>query len=140
MTAFGVGCQQVDGNRTSPCSDYPSLFSCNFPTAATTTNYYNLNVGGYTTSGWLSDSYEFIYINNLEQQAEQYVNQVVNITRNVWNYGSSQDNCGSFGVSADSLFIKGLGNSTTSAMLLDMGPVTNQSFVNQSTYNGPTLT
>lgn len=80
---------QIEGNITKPCSDYPSLFSCNFPTAATSTNYYDLNADGYTTSGWLSDSYEFIYINNNEQTAEQYLNQVVNITRNVWNYGQT---------------------------------------------------
>ena len=138
MTAFGVGCQQVNGNQTTPCSNYPSFFSCNFPTDATGNNYYDLNADGYTTSGWLS--FKAIYINNFEQQAEQYINQVVNITRNVWNYGYAQENCGSFGVSADSLFIQDLGNSTTSAMLIDMGPVANQSFVNQSTYNGPTLT
>ena len=55
-------------------------------------------------------------------------------------YNVPQDNCGSFGLSADSEWVKGLGNSTMSGMLLEVGPVADQSFVPGSIYNGPNTT
>jgi len=65
VTAFGKECKQVNGNQTFSCSVSPSSIKCDFRANATSTNYYDLNAGGYTTSGWLSDSLNPIFINDV---------------------------------------------------------------------------
>jgi hypothetical protein len=115
-----------------PCSDAPALFDCGYTTTENTDLYTSKHSGGYTTDGYLSSG--TIYNNDLNVTATQDINFVAQLNTNAWMYNVPQDNCGSFGLGPGSEWIIAQGNVTNSGMLVELGPVADQSFVGGATF------
>jgi hypothetical protein len=113
-----------------PCTDAPALFNCGYTSFETTDPYTSKIAGGYTTDGWLTSGN--VYNNDLSVNANQGINSVTNLTANVWMYNVPQDNCGTFGLGPGAVWLNALGNGTNAAMLVELGPVADQSFVGGS--------